>query len=577
MIKRGILMNHEIIKTDVLIIGGGGAGVRAAIEADKHAVSVTLLNKGIISRSGITPMAGYSYQAAFGHADPQDNPKVHFEDMVREGRRLGDENLINALVQEARERALDLSKYGVHFAKKDGKFDQVKHPGQTYPRINRIPGRGYQMMMGLKKELLRPTKVNVYEDCLVCKIFLDSNETPSGVMAFLQREGELKIFQCKTMILATGGYEELWDKTDTAPDSTGDGIALAADIGAKLVDLEMVLYYPVVTFGSKIYTGTMRQCLQYESLLEEKYLGGKLLNIHGDEFIPPGKLPVRDVLIALILKEIDEGRATERGGVFVDLSKSHLSNEEKLNMIEQIGCQVQFKRVEHLGVDLKTDPIEVGPAVHFTLGGIYINEWAETSTPNLFAAGEISGNVHGANRISGNALAETQVFGRRAGMGAAKRAKQLENFPKITDLQVKTEKNRILKVFDRKKDSLKPVEIRKKINSTMENWVSTKRNEQGLLKAISVFREIQSAEIPRMQVKDEKIFNNEFQEAMEVGFMAEIAEMVAHAALLRKETRGHHLRSDYPNSDLKWEKHTMIEKRGQEIICNTAEVIRFAK
>ncbi|MBW1842262.1 MAG: FAD-binding protein [Deltaproteobacteria bacterium] len=568
-------MKQEIIKTDVLIIGGGGAGVRAAIEADKQGVSVALINKGVVSRSGLTPMAGYSYQAAFGHADPKDNPEVHFEDMVREGRGLGDENLIHALVQEAKERALDLAHYGVHFARKDGKFAQVRHPGQTYPRINRIPGRGYQMMLGLKKHLLRNTKVDVYEDCLVSKILSDPQRIPSGVVVYLQREGTVKVFQCKTLILATGGYEELWEKTDTAPDSTGDGISLAADLGTKLVDLEMALYYPVVTFGSKVYPGTMRQVLQYESLLEKEYLGGKLLNALGEEFIPPGKLPVRDVLMALILKEAEEGRATERGGVFTDLSKSHLNLEEKERMIEQIGCQVQFKRVEHLGIDLRKDPVEVGPAVHYCLGGVRINEWTETSVSNLYAAGEVTGNVHGANRISGNALAETQVFGRRAGFRAGQRAKELEAFPTISPPQVDTEIKKISALFDHKKNSLRPVKIRKEINRIMETWVSLKRSDTGLRKAIEAFKQIQDNDLPRMQVQDEKIFNNELQEAIEVGFMAKTAEMVAQAALLRKESRGHHLRSDYPNEDPSWLKHTVVEKKGRELICTTAPVVRL--
>ena len=570
-------MKQEIIGTDVLIIGGGGAGVRAAIEADRHDVSVTLINKGIISRSGLTPMAGYSYQAAFGHVNPKDNIDVHFEDMVREGRHLGDENLIHALVHEAMDRALDLGTYGVHFAKKDGKFAQVRHPGQSYPRVNRIPGRGYQMMMGLKKELLRHTKVNAYEDCLVNKILSDPEGNPSGAVVYLQREGAVKVFQCKTLILATGGYEELWEKTDTAPDSTGDGIALAADLGTKLIDLEMALYYPVVTVGSKVYTGTMRQVLQYESLLEKEYLGGKLLNALGEEFIPPGKLPVRDVLMALILKEAEEGRATERGGVFVDLSKSHLSPEEKERMIEQIGCQVQFKRVEHLGIDLRTDPIEVSPAIHYCLGGVRINEWTETSVPNLYAAGEVAGNVHGANRISGNALAETQVFGRRAGIRAGQRAKEMDEFPPISSPQIDTAMKRISTLFDPKKNSVRPVEIRKEINRGMETWLGLRRDDAGLRKAIEAFREIQENDLPRMQVQNEKIFNYELQEAMEVGFMAQTAEMVAQAALLRTESRGHHLRSDYPNDDPSWLKHTVVEKRGRELICTTAPVIRWTE
>ena len=327
---------------------GGGAGVRAAIEADNLGVSVALVSKGVISRCGLTPMAGYSYQAAFGHSNPADNPRVHFEDTVREGRRLGDENLVLCLTEEARERALEMERYGVRFTKAGDKFAQVRHPGQTYPRINRIPGRGYQMMVGLKRELNRHKKVQVFEDGVISRILSDSSGRPAGAVVFLQREGQFVTFQSKAVVLATGGYEELWEKTDTAPDSTGDGTAMAFDLGAQLVDLEMMLYYPIVTLGSKVFP-SMRQVLQYESLLEKEYLGGRLRNARGEEFLPPGKLPVRDVLISLILKEREEGRATERGGVFIDLTKLPLSPEEIDKKIDEVGARIQFDRIKYLG------------------------------------------------------------------------------------------------------------------------------------------------------------------------------------------------------------------------------------
>lgn len=241
-------------------------------------------------------------------------------------------------------------------------------------------------------------------------------------MAYRQREGRSHVFHCKAIIVATGGYEELWEKTDIAPDSTGDGLALAFALGADLVDLEMMLYYPIATLGSRIFP-FMHQALQYESLLEEDHLGGKLLNARGEEFLPPGKLPARDVLPQLIVKERVEGKVTDRGGVFIDLSKSRLSPEEMEKRIDEIGPRVQFHRVKYLGIDLVRDPVEVAPACHYSLGGIRMNERAETSVSGLFAAGEVSGNLHGANRISGNALAETQVFGRMAGAGASRRQK----------------------------------------------------------------------------------------------------------------------------------------------------------
>ena len=566
-------MEYGKIRTDLLIIGGGGAGVRAAIEADSLGVSVALLSKGVISRCGLTPMAGYSYQAAFGHSNPSDNPRVHFEDTVQEGRRLGDENLIQCLTEEAMARALEMEKYGVRFTKTEGKFAQVRHPGQTYPRINRIPGRGYQMMVGLKEELNRHKKVQVFEDCVVSKILTDSSGRPAGAVAFLQREGRLLAFQSKAVLLATGGYEELWEKTDTAPDSTGDGTALAFDLGAQLVDLEMMLYYPIVTLGSKVFP-SMRQVLQYESLLEKEYLGGRLLNAQGKEFLPPGKLPVRDVLISLILKEREEGRTTERGGVFIDLTKLPISPEEIERRIDQVGARVQFNRIRYLGLDLTRDRIEVAPACHYSLGGVKINEYTETSVPGLFAAGEVSGNIHGANRISGNALAETQVFGRRAGEFASREAKSHTGFPPPNSKEIEEEIQKVENFFAPQKDSLRPRELKKRIQRIMEEKVGLNRDASGLREAIESIRDLRK-ELPRIRVPQVRVFNYELQEAIEVHFMVRVAELVARAALGRTESRGHHFRSDYPREDPVWLKHTLIQKKGESLECTSAPVVRL--
>lgn len=565
-------MEYAKIQTDVLVIGGGGAGVRAAIEADNLGASVALVSKGVISRCGLTPMAGYSYQAAFGHANPADNPRVHFEDTVREGRRLGDENLILCLTEEARDRALEMEKYGVRFTKDGDKFAQVRHPGQTYPRINRIPGRGYQMMLGLKKELNRHQKIKVFEDGLISKILTDPSGRPAGAVAFLQREGRFVIFQSKAIVLATGGYEELWEKTDTAPDSTGDGTAMAFDLGAQLVDLEMMLYYPVVTLGSKVFP-SMRQVLQYESLLEKEYLGGTLRNARGEEFLPPGKLPVRDVLMKLIFKEKEEGRATDRGGVFIDLTKLPLSPEEIDKKIDEIGARLQFDRIKYLGLDLTRDMIEVAPACHYSLGGVRINERTETSVPGLFAAGEVSGNIHGANRISGNALAETQVFGRRAGESASREAKRLPAFPPLVSREIEGEIQRVENFFTPRKGSVRPRELKKRLQRIMEEKAALKRDAAGLGEVIESIRAVRK-EFPRIQVPAVRIFNYELQEALEVHFMVRVAELVARAALCRTESRGHHYRSDYPREDPAWLKHTLIQKKGESVECGTTPVIR---
>lgn len=567
-------MTYETAFADLLIIGAGGAGMRAAIEAAQQGVSVALVNKGINSRSGITPMAGGSYQAAFGHHDPRDNPDVHYADTVREGRRLGDENLIRAFSLEAAERALDLEAYGVKFAKENGNFFQVKHTGQTYPRVVRILGRGYQMMAGLGKELLLHPNIQVFQDCVVTKILTHREGRPAGAIGYLQREGRFIVFHAKAVILCTGGYEELWERTSTAPDSTGDGIALAYSLGAELVDLEMMLYVPTVTMDPGMFP-TMRFTLPYQVLLDPNHLAGKLLNARGEEFLPPGQPPVRDLLTRLIVKERLEGRATERGGVFLDLSQSPLSGAEMGQKIEQLGLRIHFERIKYLGMDLEKEPIEVAPAWHYALGGIRINERTESSIPGLLAAGEVAGNVHGANRLSGNALGEIQVFGQRAGKVGSQEAKKLKYFPPLDEREIHEEMKGIEALFEAKKDSLRPAELRDQMKRVMEEKVGVIRSETGLRSAIESLRTMARDDIPRLRVNPVRIFNYELQDAIEVRFMIRVAELLAEAALLRQESRGHHYRSDYPQEDEAWMKHTLLRKKGGELFRGTAPVVRM--
>lgn len=566
-------MDYKIIEMDVLIIGGGAAGTRAAIEAGLNEVNVALINKGIISRSGITPIAGYSFQAAFGHGDARDNSEIHFQDTIREGRYLGDQNLVKVLVEEVTQRVLDLEGYGVKFEKKGGGFSQVIHPGQSYPRIIRIKGRAYSMMACLKRELKKYRNIKVFEDCIATTLFKDERGV-SGALVINLRDGSIYAFRSKVVILATGGNQEIWEKTDTAPDSTGDGYALAYNTGAELVDMEMMLYYPVVTIGSDIFP-SVPQCLQYESLLEEKYLAGKLLNSKGEEFLPPGELPGRDVLMRLIIEEIEQGRGSEHGGVYLDVSRSPKRKEELDRIIEEIGVQTQFKRLAYLGIDLRKEPVEIAPACHFNLGGIRINEKTETTVRGLYAAGEVAGNVHGANRISGNALAETQVFGCRAGKFAANEAKRRKAVPNIRREEIDGELMRISSFFERKNGRKRPRELKRKLKRIMTEYVPVKRDESGIKIAGNRIKEMKTGDLPRIEISNIRSFNYELQEAIELSFMLDVSEIVAEAALMRTESRGHHIRTDYPNVSNEWEKHTVIAKKDGNITRSTSPVMRI--
>lgn len=420
-----------ISETEVLIIGGGGAGLRAAIEAAQKGAQVTILDKGPIGRSGTTPMAMEAFQAV---CHKEDSVEQHFKDTVEGGRYLGDENLIWTLVTEAKKRVADLENYGVRFKKKkDGNFDPMHHSGQTFPRTLFIQGGGYGMLMGLVREAKKYSHIHLKSDVVVIKILLDQKNIPAGAIFLDLHDGQFKIVKCGAVILATGGYEELWAFNDASLTACGDGLFLAYDVGAVLMDLEMLQFYPTIVIYPPAVKGTL---FQYELVINPELLGGRLLNGLGETFF--SGLPLRDALLRAIWREIQEGRGTEHGGVYIDLTTTSLSREDLTRALNKWQPN-QFHYLKDMGIDLRDERVEVWPHAHYTMGGVAIDEKASTSIPGLFAAGEVAGNLHGANRISGNALLETQVFGAIAGSSAADFAwqrkisewdkKTLENFP----------------------------------------------------------------------------------------------------------------------------------------------------
>jgi fumarate reductase (CoM/CoB) subunit A len=564
------MVSYEVVETDVLIVGGGGAGVRAAIEAASLGVSVAMVCKAPVGRGGLTPMACPSYQAAFAHEDPSDSRQVQFDDAVREGRRLGDENLIEALCAEAPERALDMERYGVKFKKRGEKFLQVLHAGQSYPRNLVIQAGGYGMIAGLRKELKRHQNVTLFEDVLVTKL-LKGRSGVNGATAVDLKTNTFLVFQAKAVILATGGYEQLWKLTDTAPDSTGDGISLAWGVGAELVDMEMMLHYPTVLIYPDSISGTL---VQYEGLVQDCYVGGKLLDGTGNNLIPPGPLPVRDVLTRIMLDAVQAGRRSEHGGVYIDISRSPKSREEIDSLLKTLEA-LPYNNLRDIGIDIFTEPLEVLPATHFTLGGVRINERAETSVPGLYAAGEVSGNLHGANRVSGNALAETQVFGARAGRFAAERAKLTGKDGFLDPSETEEEFRRLLGFLEPKSEGVRPLEVKKRIRQTMHDKVGADRCEPGLKEALELIKRVRAEDLPRVAVAAAGPFNNEWREAIELLNMAQISEVVATSALIRTESRGHHWRSDYPEMKDDWEKHVVLRAEGEKVVVHTPLVVRL--
>lgn len=567
------MFDHETIAADILIVGGGGAGMRAAIAAAGSGLKIALLSKGQIARSGATPMACPSYQAAFAMEDDRDNPGIAFEDTCFEGRYLGDENLIYALVNEATERAMDMLSYGVKYRKKEnGHFLQVVHPGHSYERNLVIVGDGYAMAAGLRREVLKHPDVTLYEDVVVTRLLKDG-ERMAGLVGLDMRRGLPVAFEAPAIILATGGYPELWRWTDTEPGLSGEGVYLAYQAGADLVDLEMMLFYPTGLCYPSEVEGTL---VQYEGLLTDKYCSGAMLNGLEQPFLPhTDRLPVRDVMMKLMFREIEEGRGTPHGGVYIDLRKSPRTPEEIKNILHRLDS-LPYNELQDLGIDVLTTPIEVKPVTHYTLGGVRINEWAETTVSGLFAAGEVSGNVHGANRTSGNALAETQVFGARAGRRAAEYASNTER-PALDPADVRGEVARILGFLKESPKPQRPIELKRAIKSIMDRHVHYRRDAAGLTDALTQLQRLREDVVPYVQpVSAPLVYNYEWEEALEAVDMVELAEMVVASALARQESRGHHWRTDFPSMRPEWEKHTIVRRSGDAgYIVTDAPVVRL--
>ena len=347
-------MHSNVLKSDVIVVGGGGAGMRAAIAAAEAGATVTLLTKGQAARSGATTMACPSYQAAFAMEDERDSVDIAFEDTCYEGRYLGDENLIKALTDESTERAMDLCSYGMKFRKNDrGNFLQVMHPGHSYERNLVILGDGQAMAAGLRREVLKQDNIRLVEDVVVTRLLKD-NDRMAGLVALDMRGGQPAVFTAPSVILATGGYPELWRWTDTEPGLTGEGVLLAYEAGADLVDLEMMLFYPTGLCWPSEVEGTL---VQYEGLLTEQYCDGRMLNGLGEPFLPQTKrLPVRDVMMKLMFREVEEGRGTPHGGVYLDLSKSLRSPDEVMAILHRLDS-LPYNELKDFGINVLEQPI----------------------------------------------------------------------------------------------------------------------------------------------------------------------------------------------------------------------------
>lgn len=536
-------METERYKTDVLIIGGGGAGVRAAIEAADRGCSVLICTKGAVARSGSTPMAYPAINAALDTEGDGDSPEQHFRDLVAGGRGLSDEDLAQALAADSPARIADLQDFGVEFERNaDGSLAQIRHPGHTKARTLTIRSGGAGMIRGLRSAMLKRERIHTAEDMFVLTL-LKKEGRVIGAAALDKRSGALSVIHAGAVIIASGGYEAMWQHTDVSPDVTGDGLMLAYRAGAALIDLEMILYYPFVGYGQK-GRGIM---LQYESLVHPQRFGGKLLDARGNDLLGGMLPPPRDEMLRIIENAVAAGNAGPNGGVFLDLTGTGLSKEKRDALIRRY-FNFPPENLKLQGIDFDAGPIEVKPGLHYSLGGIRINAACETTLPGLFAAGECASNLHGSNRLSGNALAETQVFGCRAGKNAAAfaRANPPEQDERTANAAIAEQEALLAELHAPCDAPVSPAELKAQLRAVMESHVGAKRCAEGLAEADTMLGRLEE-ELKDLRVTDtHAVFNNEVCAAIEVRSMISLARLIARSAAFRRETRGHHIRTDYP-------------------------------
>ena len=539
-------MEIKTISTDVLIIGSGGAGSRAAIEVDDAGLKAIIVSKGLSFRSGCTGMAEGGYNAVFKTVDKDDSIDAHFNDTLKGGSYLNDKKLVEILVSESPKRLVDLENYGALFDRQEsGEIDQRPFGGQSFRRTCYQGDRtGAELLNALKEEIIR-RDIECIDEVMITSLVTDGNQV-IGATGLNLKDSSLIYFKAKATILASGGAGQLYPVTSNTFQKNGDGYAISYRAGANLVDMEQVQFHPTGMVAPESKKGV----LVTEAVRAE---GGKLINSEGERFMSkyaPEKmeLATRDVVARSIYQEIIEGRGTENGGVYLDIS--HLDDDYIDEKLETMVLQF-----ENVGVDIKHGPIEVAPTAHHFMGGLKINTDASSSLDNLFGAGEVCGGVHGANRLGGNALADTQVFGRIAGVSASKAAKESEL--KSNEEMVREEASRIEGLI--KKGSIKPKEFKNRIKNLMWEKVAIVREEKTLNEALGELLEMQK-ELVNLDVSDKKQYNTDLVTALEVINMVEICILTVKSAIIRRESRGAHFRSDFPETKDEWKKSIIINK-----------------
>jgi succinate dehydrogenase flavoprotein subunit len=540
----------ETHEHDVLVIGAGGAGLRAAIEALAQGASVGVVCKSLLGKAH-TVMAEGGIAAAMANVDGADNWKTHFRDTMRGGKLLNDWRMAQLHAQEAPERVRELEQWGALFDRtEDGRILQRAFGGHMFRRLCHVGDRtGLEMIRTLQDRGVS-MGFDVYMECTVVRLLKDG-ERCAGAMAYWREQGRFVVFKAKSVVIATGGIGKAWRVTSNSWEYTGDGMALAYEAGAELMDMEFVQFHPT----GMVWPPGVQGILVTEAVRGE---GGLLFNKNNERFMerydPVKKeLSTRDVVARAIYTEVKEGRGTEHGGAYLDIS--HKPDDYIIKKLPSMYHQ--FK--ELADVDITRAPMEVGPTCHYMMGGIRVDaETAESTVPGLFAAGEAAAGLHGANRLGGNSLSDLLVFGRRAGLAAAEHAKKAAE-SKVDDAQIQSSEREALESFERH-DGENPYAIHRDLQDKMQNLVGIFRMREDMQTALAELEKLESRR-RRAGVEGSRMFNPGWHLSLELKSMLTVAEAVTRSALAREESRGAHSRLDFPKSTPEWgKKHNVIRR-----------------
>ncbi len=575
-------MEHKIYEHDVLVIGAGGAGLRAAIEASAEGVSVGLVCKSLLGKAH-TVMAEGGMAGALRNADARDSWQTHYRDTMRGGKMLNDWRMVETFVKEAPDRIDELEEWGAVFDRtKDGLINQRNFGGHRYPRLAHVGDRtGLEMIRTLQNHGVHQG-IEVYMECTVVDLLMDGDRV-AGALAYWRESGKFVTFRAKSVVLSTGGLGKCFKVTSNSWECTGDGHALAYRAGAELIDMEFVQFHPtgmiwppsvrgiLVTEGVRGEGGMLRNNLDKRFMFDyipETYKletakdeAEALRWLAGDPSANRApELLTRDVVAKSIRSENLAGRGSPHGGAFLDIASNRPAEYIKRKL-----PSMHHQFLQLAGLDITTTPMEVGPTCHYVMGGVRVNpETTMTRVPGLFAAGEVAGGLHGANRLGGNSLTDLLVFGRRSGSHAAAYAKDMQTLPGVNPDQVKEIERVALKPFD-DKGKENPYTILQDLQHSMEFSSGIVRTKVDMEKGLKSLQKL-SRRAGNVKVEGNRYYNPGWNYALDLRNLITVSEAITVSALHRDESRGGHTRDDYPDSTDEMQKvNTIVHKKGAKM------------